>query len=43
MNKKSLDLYLNFSPKVTGHLAMLLFSLIVAGSFSFGKLIAGDI
>jgi drug/metabolite transporter (DMT)-like permease len=47
MNNKPLDLYLNFSskfsPKVIGHLAMLLFSLIVAGSFSFGKLIAGDI
>lgn len=29
--------------RVVGHLAMLLFSLLVAGSFSFGKLIAGDI
>jgi drug/metabolite transporter (DMT)-like permease len=33
----------NFQHKVEGHLAMLLFSLIVAGSFSFGKTIANDI
>ena len=29
--------------KLAGHLAMVLFSLLVAGSFSFGKLIAGQI
>lgn len=29
--------------RLEGHLAMLLFSLIVAGSFSFGKIIAGEI
>ncbi len=33
----------NFQHRVEGHLAMLLFSLIVAGSFSFGKTIANDI
>lgn len=32
-----------FQHKVEGHLAMLLFSLIVAASFSFGKIIANDI
>ena len=33
----------HFIEKVIGHFSMLLFSLIVAGSFSFGKLISGDI
>lgn len=34
---------ITFQRKIEGHLAMLLFSLIVAGSFSFGKIIAPDI
>jgi len=37
------DLSQTFQHKIEGHLAMLLFSLIVAGSFSFGKTIANDI
>jgi len=32
-----------FADKIIGHSSMLLFSMIVAGSFSFGKLISGDI
>ena len=34
---------LDYRHKIEGHLAMLLFSLIVAGSFSFGRIIARDI